>query len=70
MKAERLAPVPTFHPIVITIETREEAEHLYAMLNLPNILISNAYRDAGTECRVSNMAVAHMFKTLSNVFRP
>lgn len=33
MKVERKQPEPTFDPIVITLETEEEASHLWHKLN-------------------------------------
>jgi|GEM_PF-2601953 len=33
MKVERIEPKPVFRPVVLTLETQEEVDKLYAMFN-------------------------------------
>jgi len=70
MKATRVEPVPAFRPIVITIETPEEANHLFALLNMSDASITHMYNNM-TQCRkISDEAVTNMYRTLAQVYQP
>ena len=69
MKAARTQA--TFVPIVLTIETKEEADHLYNILNLSTSTVKKLYEEKGIPCPLAlDSELTRYYRILSEVYRP
>jgi hypothetical protein len=71
MKVERIPQAPAFVPVVLTLETKEEADYIFNMLNLSTNTVREVYEQKGLVIPIDLDAILmKYFRKFSEVYRP
>jgi hypothetical protein len=70
MKTARISTKPVFVPVVLTLETEEEAEHFYTLLNQSVFDIQQMYATRHLPCPLTKQELQSLYDDYADMYRP